>query len=225
MFGTGASTFGRPAYAALTMTRASGRHRLGTAHSIAAKGNPMSNVSAYLAGAFFADEEGATVALKELTEEGLFLLAAATLSADANGKIHVKELKDMDGGKGATIGGVIAAGLGLFAGALLIPAAVGAAVGGMAAKLGDSGFPNADLKARAARVAPGSSALLLATRPADWPAIELRLLPKASEIRGGAVDAAMVETLDKDQELVRAALAEAEANSGPVSAYWGSTRS
>ncbi|NCC33978.1 MAG: hypothetical protein EOM24_18485, partial [Chloroflexia bacterium] len=103
----------------------------------------------YLAGAFFATADGAEAALKELTSEGLFLVTAATLQADANGKVHVKELKDMGGGKGAAIGGVIAAGLGLFAGALLIPVAVGAAMGGLAAKLGDSGFPNADLKARA----------------------------------------------------------------------------
>lgn len=179
----------------------------------------------YLAGAFFADEDGAATALKELTGDGLFLLTAATLKADANGKVHVKELKDMGGGKGAAIGGVIAAGLGLFAGALLIPAAVGAAVGGMAAKLGDSGFPNDDLKARAQKLAPGSSVLLIATRPNDWPAIEVRLLPKATEIRGGTVDSEMVATLDKDQELVRAALTEAEAQDGPVSSYWSATRS
>jgi uncharacterized membrane protein len=179
----------------------------------------------YLAGAFFADEDGAALALKELTDAGLFLLTAATLQADANGKAHVKELKDMGGGKGAAIGGVIAAGLGLFAGALLLPAAVGAAVGGMAAKLGDAGFPNADLKARAQKLAPGSSVLLVATRPTDWPAVELRLKLKATEIRGGTVDSAMAATLEKDQELVRAALAEADAQGGPVSAYWSSTRS
>lgn len=185
----------------------------------------MSNVSAYLAGAFFADEDGAAAALKELTENGLFLFSAATLQADASGKAHIKELKDMGGGKGAAIGGVIAAGLGLFVGALLIPAAVGAAVGGLAAKLGDAGFPNADLKARAGKLAPGSSVLLLATRPSDWPAIELRLTPKATEIRGGTVDSATVDQLEQDQDLVRAALSEAEMNSGPVSAYWGPTRS
>jgi uncharacterized membrane protein len=179
----------------------------------------------YLAGAFFGDEDGAAMALNDLTENGLFLLTAATLQADINGKVHVKELKDMGGGKGAAIGGVIAAGLGLFAGALLLPVAVGAAVGGMAAKLGDSGFPNADLKARAQKLAPGSSVLLIATRPSDWPAIELRLNLQAIEIRGGTVDSAMVETLEKDQDLVRAALAEAEAQGGPVSSYWGTTRS
>jgi uncharacterized membrane protein len=178
----------------------------------------------YLAGAFFADEEGAALALKELTADGLFLLTAATLQADANGKVHVKELKDMGGGKGAAIGGVIAAGLGLFAGALLIPAAVGAAIGGMAAKLGDSGFPNDDLKARAQKLAPGSSVLLIATRPNDWPAIELRLTPRATEVRGGVVNSAMVDTLEKDQDFVRAALIEAEVQGGPVSSYWSSTR-
>jgi uncharacterized membrane protein len=178
----------------------------------------------YLAGAFFADEDGAALALKELTDGGLFLVTAATLQADANGKVHVRELKDMAGGKGAAIGGVIAAGLGLFAGALLIPAAVGAAVGGMAAKLGDSGFPNADLKARAQKLTPGSSVLIVASRPTDWPAIEVRLKLKATAIRGGMVDSEMVATLEKDQELVRAALAEADVQGGPVSSYWGSSR-
>ncbi|PDV97847.1 hypothetical protein [Candidatus Chloroploca asiatica] len=178
----------------------------------------------YLAGAFFATADGAEAALKELTSEGLFLLAAATLQADVNGKVHVKELKDMGGGKGAAIGGVIAAGLGLFAGALLIPVAVGAAMGGLAAKIGDSGFPNADLKARAAKLAPDSSVLLIAALPNDWPAIEVRLTPKATEIRGGMISSDMVATLEQDQELVRAALVKAEANSGPVSAYWSTTR-
>jgi uncharacterized membrane protein len=178
----------------------------------------------YLAGAFFATEDGAALALQELTDNGLFLFTAATLQADANGKVHIKELKDMGGGKGAAIGGVVAAGLGLFAGALIIPVAVGAAIGGMAAKLGDKGFPNADLKARAQKLAPDNSVLIVATRPSDWPAIELRLKPRATEIRGGAVDEATVATLEQDQELVRAALADAESQGGPVSSYWGTTR-
>ena len=62
---------------------------------------------------------------------------------DDKGKLHIKETADMGGGKGATIGGVAGGVIGAIAGAALAgPVLVGALVGGLAAKLKDSGFDN-----------------------------------------------------------------------------------
>ncbi len=111
----------------------------------------MSNVPVELIVAAFQDEGGAEEALQELKaakKEGLIKIDnTAILKKDANGKIHIKEAKDMGGGKGAVIGGVVGGIVGLIAGpAAIVTAGIGAAIGGFAAKLSDGGFDDKWLK-------------------------------------------------------------------------------
>ena len=125
----------------------------------------MSDVPVELIVAAFQDEGGAEAALQELKaakKEGLIKIDnAAILKKDANGKIHIKEAKDMGGGKGAVIGGVIGGVIGLIAGpAAIVTAGIGAAIGGFAAKLSDGGFKDERLEEVAASLKPGSSALV-----------------------------------------------------------------
>jgi uncharacterized membrane protein len=125
----------------------------------------MSEVPVELIIAAFQDEKMAKQALNALKEAQRQKLIkinnAAVLRKDEKGRLHIKETADMGGGKGAAIGGVAGAAIGLIAGpALLVPAAVGALVGGMSAKLRDSGFSDARLKALGARLTPGSSAIV-----------------------------------------------------------------
>src|SRR5512139_742391 len=125
----------------------------------------MSDVPVQLIVAAFKDEKTAKEALKVLKqaqrEKLIKIDNAAVLRKDEKGKLHIRETADMGGGKGAAIGGVAGAAIGLIAGpVLLVPAAVGALVGGLSAKLRDSGFSDARLKALGARLTPGSSAIV-----------------------------------------------------------------
>ena len=105
----------------------------------------MSDVPVQVIVAAFQDEEaakGALKALKQARKEGLIKIEnAAVLRKDEKGKLHIKETGDLSSGRGAAFGGVAGAAIGLLAGpALVVPAAVGALVGGLTAKLRDKGF-------------------------------------------------------------------------------------
>ena len=110
--------------------------------------------------AFFGYEDGAKFSLEMLQESGLkkALGDKALLSMDYNGKVSIKEMGDMGGGKGAAIGGAI--GLILPGIGTAIGVAGGALIGGLAAKLHDTGFPNDQLKALGDQLRSNSSLLL-----------------------------------------------------------------
>lgn len=114
--------------------------------------------------AAFQNEEGAEDALKKLKdakkEQVIDIDNAAILRRDEDGKLHVRELRDMSGGKGALIGGVVGAVSGLIAGPLVLATGAGALIGGLAAKLRDSGFRDERLKQLGAALTPGTSALV-----------------------------------------------------------------
>jgi uncharacterized membrane protein len=125
----------------------------------------ISEVPVQLIVAAFRDEKSAGEALKLLKqakrERLIGIVSAAVLRKDEKGKLHIKETADMGGGKGAALGGVAGAAIGLIAGpALLVPAAVGALVGGLAAKLRDSGFSDQRLRTIGEGMTPGSSAII-----------------------------------------------------------------
>ena len=125
----------------------------------------MSDVPVQVIAAAFQDEQGAKATLKELKEAQKQKLIkienAAVLRKDEKGKLHIKETADVGGGKGAVIGGVAGAAIGLLAGpALVVPTAVGALVGGLAAKLKDGGFKDERLKQVGEGLQPGSSAII-----------------------------------------------------------------
>lgn len=125
----------------------------------------MSDVPVQLIVAAFQDEGAAKEALKTLKalkkEKLIGIQNAAVLRKDEKGKIHIKETADMGGGKGSVIGGVVGAAIGVIAGpALIVPAAVGALVGGLSAKLRDSGFSDERLKTLGEGLKPGTSAIV-----------------------------------------------------------------
>ena len=125
----------------------------------------MSDVPIQLIVAAFKDEKAAKEELKVLKqaqkEKLIKIENAAVLRKDTKGKLHITETADMGGGKGAALGGVAGAAIGLIAGpALLVPVAVGALVGGLSAKLRDSGFQDKRLKEIGDGLKPGSSAIV-----------------------------------------------------------------
>ncbi len=128
----------------------------------------MSNASGVpveLVVAAFTDEQGAANALERLKQakkEGLIdIHDAAVLTRDSSNTLHIKETGDMSGRKGAGVGGIIGGAIGLlFPPAMLGSAAVGAAIGGLGAKLHDAGFPDEELKGIGSRLKPGTSAIV-----------------------------------------------------------------
>jgi hypothetical protein len=72
----------------------------------------------------------------------------------------VKETGDWGGGKGATVGAVLGGAIGLLAGPVVLIGAAGALIGGLAAKMRDSGFSNQRLNTIGGALKPGTSAIV-----------------------------------------------------------------
>ncbi|MCB0254595.1 MAG: DUF1269 domain-containing protein [Anaerolineae bacterium] len=106
--------------------------------------------------AAFDNDDAAKAALDQVKgakkELGLRDAAIVTRHGD---KIKVKETKDMGGGKGAVIGGVIA---GIATGGLAILG--GALIGGLIAKGHDANLPDKQLKELVAALPEGSDAVI-----------------------------------------------------------------
>jgi uncharacterized membrane protein len=126
----------------------------------------MSETPVELIVAAFQDEGAADEALKELKqakkEHVIAIQDAAVLRMDEKGKVHIKEVHDVGGGKGAVAGGLLGVGLALLTGpaGIIVAGATGALVGGLAAKKLDFGLDNERLKKLGASLKPGTSAIV-----------------------------------------------------------------
>jgi uncharacterized membrane protein len=124
----------------------------------------MSDVPIQIVAAAFTSQDGASQALQALKDAraaGLVAIDnAAVLTKDANGKLDIKETNDWGGGKGAVIGDVAGAAVGLLAGPVGWATGIGALIGGLAAKLRDSGFSDARLRKLGESLKPGTSAIV-----------------------------------------------------------------
>ena len=166
----------------------------------------MSDVPVQLIVAAFKDEQAAKEALdalKKAQKEKLIKLEnAAVLRMDKKGKLHIKETADMGGKKGATLGGVAGAAIGLIAGpALLVPAAVGALVGGLAAKARDSGFSDARLKALGEGLTPGSSAIVAVVEHRWVADVERAMAEEGADLFTQALSADISQQLEAGHEV------------------------
>jgi uncharacterized membrane protein len=114
--------------------------------------------------AAFQDENQAAAVyqqLKQARKDGTIVIQnAAVLRKDTEGKLHIKDVYDMGGGKGAAIGGVLGGVLGLIAGPVGWAALGGAVAGGLIAKHADGGFSDARLRKLGEGLKPGSSAIV-----------------------------------------------------------------
>jgi uncharacterized membrane protein len=114
--------------------------------------------------AAFRDENGADEALEQLKaakkEHLINLPNVAVLRKDPEGKLHIKEPTDMGAGRGAAIGGVLGGLTGLVFGPVGLALVGGAAVGGIIARLHDSGFKDDRLRQLGENLQPGTSAIL-----------------------------------------------------------------
>lgn len=175
----------------------------------------MSNVPVQVIIAAFQDEKAAKdalAALKEASKAGLIKIEnAAVLSKNEKGKLHIKETQDMGGGKGAVVGGVGGAVIGLIAGtALAVPAAVGALVGGLTAKLRDTGFSNKRLETIGEGLKPGSSAIIAVVEHTWVEKVEAALAEAQADLTTAEIQAGIASQLEAGHDVAFSVLASQE---------------
>jgi uncharacterized membrane protein len=175
----------------------------------------MGDVPVQVVVAAFQDEKGggdALSMLKELKRERLIGIEdAVVLRKDEGGKLHIKETADMGGGKGAAIGGVAGAVIGAVAGAALAgPALVGALIGGLSAKLSDSGFDNDRLKTVGEGLTPGSSAIIAIVEHKWVDEVRKELAEVGADVVAEAVSADLAAELEAGHDVAFTALATQE---------------
>jgi len=175
----------------------------------------MSDVPVQIVVAAFQDEKAADEALKELKtlkrEKLIGIQNAAVIRKDEKGKVHIRETADMGGGKGAALGGVAGAAIGLIAGpALVVPAAVGALVGGLTAKLKDSGFSDERLETLGEGLTPGSSAIVAVIEHKWVGEVEKELEEAGADLVTAQLQADIATQLEAGHEVAYTALATQE---------------
>lgn len=142
-------------------------------------------------------------ALKIAKWEGLIgIQDAAVLRRDDDNKLHISETGDMSGKKGAAIGAVLGGTLGLITGpgAILIGSA-GALVGGLAAKLRDSGFKNERLEKLGAGLTPGSSAIVAIIEHKWVNELETQLAEAGADVATEVLSEEISAQLEAEKEL------------------------
>jgi uncharacterized membrane protein len=175
----------------------------------------MTEVPIQLIVAAFNEEKTADAVLKDLKQAKRARLIgiqnAAVLRKDKNGKLRIKETADMGGGKGAALGGVTGAVIGLLAGpALIVPAAVGALVGGLAAKLRDSGFSDERLKRIGESLQPESSAIIAVVEHKWVQTVQEELAEAGADLFTESLGADIAEQLETGHDVAYSALSTQE---------------
>jgi uncharacterized membrane protein len=166
----------------------------------------MPDVPLQIAVAAFRDMDAASIVLTDLKQAkraGLIdIVDAAVITKDASGKTKIRETNDMGAGKGATIGAITGAVLSLIAGPLGWMALGGGAIGGIAAKLSDGGFPQARLTKLAVGLTPGSSALVVVIEQKWLAQLEAELQRQDGDMLAGDVEAEIVQEVRAGNDVV-----------------------
>lgn len=165
------------------------------------------NIPQQIVLARFNTETGAENALHAIMQSRqyrqIIIDNVAILWKDDSGKLSFKETADMRGGKGAKIGGVIGGVVGLiFPPSILAGAAIGAAVGGLSAKLRDGGFPDDRLRQVGERLTPGTSGLIALIEKAWANRIEEMLRASGGEVATEQVRADIAAQLEAEPPIV-----------------------
>lgn len=154
--------------------------------------------------AAFPDESGATRALEELRKidrELIGVKQAAVLVKDEDGKLAIRESHHV--GRGAVLGGAAGAVVGLIAGPVGWVTVGGAAVGALAARLRDTGFPDERLREIGEGLTPGTSALIAIIEHRWVERVEEELRAAGARYATEAVKAEVAAQLDEARAEVR----------------------
>jgi uncharacterized membrane protein len=172
----------------------------------------MADVPTQVILAAFKDENGAEVALgrlKEAQKEHLIKIEnVAVLRCDQQGKLSISEPTDRGFVEGAVLGGLVGAIVGVLFGPLVLAtAAGGAALGGLVAKLHDSGFDDKRLQELGKSLQPGTSAIV-AVIDHEWVAdLEAELRKAGADTATQQLGADIAEQLKAGHDVTYTAIA------------------
>ncbi len=129
----------------------------------------MSNELELIA-SIYVDEDGARTildGLMRMDRAGTISIAdAAMVTKDSNGKLHIREAKDLTAGKAAGRGALVGGALGLFfPPSIIATTLVGGFVGSVWGKLRDTGIKTGEMKDLASGLEPGNAAVLALAEP------------------------------------------------------------
>jgi uncharacterized membrane protein len=154
--------------------------------------------------AAFPTEQGAKDTLRDLDQakkDGLINIKdAAVLRKDDQSKLHISETADKGFGRGAMIGGVAGAAVGLLAGPVGWGLLGGAAVGGLAAKLRDGGFQDQRLRQIGEGLRPDSSAIVAVIEHTWVRDVERMMVERGADLATEQVASEIAAQLDADAE-------------------------
>jgi uncharacterized membrane protein len=173
----------------------------------------MSTVPVQVIVAAFNDEKAADEvldALKAVKKEKLIgIKDAAILRRDAKNKIHIKDVRDVGGGKGAVAGAVIGTGIALLTGGvgIVLSGAAGALVGGLTAKNVDMGLSNKRLKEMGEALKPGTSAIIAVVEHTWVRDLEEALAAEGAQVMTEALKADISAQLEAGKSVAYSAIA------------------
>lgn len=173
----------------------------------------MADVPIQIVAAAFTSPDGANEALKALKEAqsaGLVKIDnVAVLTKDADGKLDIDEPTDWGGGKGAVIGGVTGAAIGLLAGPVGWATGIGALIGGLSAKLRDSGFSDDRLRKLGESLKPGTSAIVAVVEHRWVATLQKQLAEAGAETLTEEIGADIARELEAGRDVAYSALSAA----------------
>lgn len=154
--------------------------------------------------AAFPDMDGASMALEELRKADKELIGvkqAAVLVRDEEGKLKIQESHHV--GRGAVLGGLAGAVVGIVTGPVGWVTVGGVAVGALAARLRDSGFKDDRLREIGEALKPGTSALIAIIEHRWVAQVEEQLRQAGAQIATEAVKAEVAAQLEEAQAETR----------------------
>ena len=189
----------------------------------------MSDVPVQLLVAAFTEEDAADKVFEQLKqakkEKLIHIQDVAVIKRDADSKIHINEPKDWKAGKGAGVGAVIGAALGIITGpGVVLTTAAGAAIGGLAAKLRDAGFPDDQLKQVGEALKPGTSAIV-AIIEHTWVAdLEQEMQAQGAQVMRQAISEDITKQLEAGRDVAYSAVASRGCRVGAARLRWQGRR-
>ena len=168
--------------------------------------------------AAFASQQGADDAMEELEQaqaHGLITIReAAIVQRDDQGGLHIENTRHHGIGRGAVIGGVAGAIVGLLTGPVGWATGGGAIVGALASRLHDSGFSKDRLDQVGDALRPGTSALVAVIDQTWLKEVANLLANRTSELVTEIIQADIANELQAGRDVAYAALTIAGQTTG-----------
>lgn len=163
--------------------------------------NPVQVIVAGFQGTDTAKEKFAELKAFKKETGAIRILDAAWLWKSESGKLKIRETRDMRGGKGMAMGGVLGGAVGVLTGGVgLAVVAGGGAIGGLIAKLRDSGFDDDRLKLLGEELPAGASMLVVVVEHTWVGDIENMLTQAGADLSTMAIGSAIAGELDAGNE-------------------------